>query len=101
MPFGVVNAQTTVLVRPSAYKLSNTRVGRISGSSARLARPASPQKNSTVAPHSSPPAARARSTMAVTRAESPAVGAGARAGEGAWAAAAAATALASSDAQKR
>src|SRR6185436_19607402 len=75
MPSGVVSAQTTVLVRPSAYKLSNTRVGLISGSSARLARPASPQKKSRVAPHSLPAAARARSTLDVACADLAADGA--------------------------
>ena len=93
MPSGVVNAQTTVPVRPSAYKLSNTRVGRISGSSARFARPELPQKNSTVSPHSLPAAARARSTMAVTRGR---IARAAGAGAGAWAAAAAPSAPASS-----
>src|SRR5690242_1344520 len=97
MPSGVVSAQTTVLVRPSAYKLSNTRVGFISGSSARLARPASPQKKSTVAPHSLPAAERARSTAAAARAASAAAGAAG----GAWAAAVVTTAQATSGAHKR
>src|SRR5512147_69380 len=78
----VVTAQITVLVRPIAYRLSNTFTGVRTGSSARLARPEVPQKNSTASPHSAPAAVRARATAAAARALSGAAGFG-----GGWAAA--------------